>query len=328
MRRSASNFAFLLLLLAPRLLAAQQQRGDPTAGGAAFLLVPVGAKAAALGQAAVADGGTSEAAFWNPAGLATMAHSELAIHRAHTFASDNTVLSGYLVSQSFGTVGLAGYLVDFGSQEVVQGAGRPATGQISPRNIELIASYGTDIAGAFTLGFNYKLIQFRQDCSGDCTPFRTIVGTTHGVDVGMQYGTRPQDAFRFGVAILHAGFKLQVNNREQADPLPTRVQVGAAYRVKLPTPADAGERLDARFLVDLQDMWGSYENPDARVGVELAYGDILRIRTGYAFLHAESSGPSIGVGLQFGRLGLDFARIFFESSSLENPVYLTLRAAL
>jgi hypothetical protein len=106
------------------------------------------------------------------------------------------------------------------------------------------------------------------------------------------------------------------------------LQVGAAYRVKLPTPADSGERIDARFLLDLQGMWGSYTNPDARVGVELSYGDLLRIRTGYAFLHAESSGPSIGLGLQFGRLGLDFSRIFFESSSLENPVYLSLRASL
>ena len=32
--------------------------------GATFLLVPVGGRAAALGQAAIADGGSSEAAFW------------------------------------------------------------------------------------------------------------------------------------------------------------------------------------------------------------------------------------------------------------------------
>ena len=45
-------------------------------------------------------------------------------------------------------------------------------------------------------------------------------------------------------------------------------------------------------------------------------------------LHAESGGPSIGLGVRFGRLAVDFARIFFESSSLENPVYLSLRAVL
>ena len=57
-------------------------------------------------------------------------------------------------------------------------------------------------------------------------------------------------------------------------------------------------------------------------------GEVVRIRTGYAFLHAESSGPSVGLGLRFGHLALDFARIFFETSSLDNPVYLSLRAVL
>ena len=326
MRQSASSVFIALFLLVSGSAIRAQQPAEPTAGGAAFLLVPVGARAAALGQAAVADGGSAESAFWNPAGLASMDKSELAIHRANTFASNNTVLSGYLASQTLGTVGLAAYLVDFGSQEVVQRAGSPSTGRISPRNVELLASYGTDLAGGFSLGFNYKLIQFRQDCSGDCTPFRTIVGTTHGVDVGVQYGKGSNDALHLGIAVLHAGFKLQVNNQEQADPLPTRLQIGAAYRVHLPAAPETGERLDARFLVDLQDMWGSYVNPDARFGVELAYGNILQIRTGYAFLKAESSGPSVGVGLRFGSFAVDFARVFFESSSLEDPVYLSLRA--
>ncbi|MBI4502995.1 MAG: PorV/PorQ family protein [Gemmatimonadetes bacterium] len=305
-----------------------QQPAGSEAGGAAFLLLPVGARAAALGQAAVADAGSSESTFWNPAGLAGLEHSELAIHRANTFASDNTVLSAYLASQTLGTVGLAAYLVDFGSQDVVTAPGRPVTGQISPRNVELVASYGTDLAGSFTLGFNYKLIQFRQDCSGDCTPFRTIVGTTHGVDVGLQYAAGPSDALRLGVAVLHAGFKLQVQNREQADPLPTRIQAGAVYRVRLPSPPESGEPLDARVLLDVQNEWGHYDNPDARVGLELAYGELIAIRTGYAFLHAESAGPSVGLGIHFGRLTLDFARVFFESSSLQSPVFLSLRAIL
>jgi hypothetical protein len=327
MRRSASSLV-AILLLSPLGSGRAQQRPQPETGGAAFLLVPVGGRAAGLGQAGVADGGSSESAFWNPAGLATLEHSELSIHRANTFASDNTVLSGYFASPTLGTAGLAAYLVDFGSQEVVTGPGRPPSGRITPRNVELLASYATDIAGAVTLGFNYKLIQFRQDCSGDCTPFRTIVGTTHGVDVGVQYGTRSDDPFTLGISLLHAGFDLQVQNREQADPLPTRLQLGGAYRVRLPAPPDAGEALDARVLVDLQDAWGNYDNPDARIGVELAYGKVISIRTGYAFLHAESGGPSIGLGVRFGRLAVDFARIFFESSSLENPVYLSLRAIL
>src|SRR3989338_7954778 len=132
MRRRASNVALALSLLVPASRAQGQQPAGSEAGGAAFLLVPVGARAAALGQAAGADEGTSESTFWNPAGLATLQHSEVTIHRANTFASDNTVLSAYLASRSLGTVGVAAYLVDFGSQEVVTAPGRPVTGRISP----------------------------------------------------------------------------------------------------------------------------------------------------------------------------------------------------
>src|SRR5437868_5396902 len=118
MRQPAFSAALATFLLLPVLTASAQQPAESDPGGAVFLLVPVGARAAALGQAAVADGGSGESAFWNPAGLAGLQHSELAIHRANTFASNNTVLSGYLASQTLGTVGLAAYLVDYGSQEV------------------------------------------------------------------------------------------------------------------------------------------------------------------------------------------------------------------
>src|SRR6185503_5848147 len=207
MRPRSSDWRLIaaaLTLGATHPLAGQVQSLEP--GGATFLLVPVGARAAALGQAGVADGGTSESASWNPAGLAALDTSEIAIHRANTFASENTVLSGYLASRGLGTVGVAAYLVDYGSQEIVPRSGQAPSGSISPRNVEFLASYATDLFGNFSVGFNYKLIQFRQDCSGDCTPFRTIVGTTHGVDLGVQYGFGESDALRIGVALLHAGF--------------------------------------------------------------------------------------------------------------------------
>ena len=108
----------------------------------------------------------------------------------------------------------------------------------------------------------------------------------------------------------------------------THSNLGAAYRVRLPTPPEANQMLDAQVMIDLQEAWGQYQTPDARVGVELAYGRTIRIRTGYAFLQAESAGPSLGLGLRFGSLALDFARIFYDSSSLDNPVYLSLRAIL
>lgn len=327
MRPSRSSLLLGLALGsgAPPSLAAQADT-SVVGGGALFLLIPIGGRASALGQAAVADGGSGEAAFWNPAGLASLTEAEVDIHYARTFASNNTALSGYVASRRLGVAGLAAYLVDYGSQPITPGPGDPI-GRIAVRNIEILASYATPIGSSLAVGVNYKFIQFRHDCSGACELFPTAVGTTHGVDLGLQLGVGATDALRLGLAVQHAGFALQVENRQQADPLPTRVQLGAVYRMELPTPPDA-EPAHVRVLLDLQDAWGSYRNPEIRVGMELVYGELVQLRGGYAFLHSESRGPSIGAGLQFGRLALDFARVFFASGTFDEPVYLSLRARL
>ncbi len=324
--RRSEPIAFLILLTLGQPARAQVV-ADPEEGGATFLLLPVGARASALGQAAIADHGSPEAAFWNPAGLASLGSGDVALHYASTFASDNTALSGNFTIGRLGVIGAAVYLVDFGSQEVVPGPGLPI-GRLSIKNLEFLASYATELTSDLAFGVNYKLIQFRQDCSGDCSTARSLVGTTHGVDVGMQYVIGANDDLRLGLAVRHAGFALQLENRDQADPLPTRVQIGVAYRVTLSHPPGLEHGFDARFLVDLQDAWGQYDNPDARIGVEFGYGEIVRLRSGYALLHSETSGPSVGVGLRFGRLQLDFARIFYDSSSFDEPVHISLRASL
>jgi hypothetical protein len=275
----------------------------------------------------VADGGTSEAAFWNPAGLARLPNSEAAVHYSKTFASDNTVLAGYLDVRRLGVIGIAAYLVDYGSQEVLPGPGLP-TGRIAVRNLEFLASYATELVSDLTVGLNYKLIQFRQDCSGECGTIPTTVGTTQGIDFGVQYAFGASDALHVGLAVRHAGFKLQLENKEQADPLPTRVAFGLVYRLYLPRPTDATEGPDVRVLFDVQDAWGQYDDPEVRFGLELGYGEVVRIRTGYAFLHSESAGPSVGIGFQVGRVSFDFARIFYSSSSFDEPVHINLRVTL
>jgi len=325
MRRSRCSLAAGLALVFGSPLAAQTTN-DVIAAGAAFLLFPVGGRAAALGQTGAASRGSAEAAFWNPAGLATLERNEVALHHASTFVSENTALSGYIASRRLGVVGLAGYLVDYGTQEITRGPGQ-VTGRISLKNLEMLASYATEITGALTFGLNYKLIQFRHECSGDCGVFPSVAGTTHGLDVGMQYGFGAKEALRLGAAVQHAGFPLQLENRDQADPLPTRVQFGASYETALP-PVEGAEPARVRVLMDVQEPWGRYTNPDLRIGAELSYGETIQLRGGYAWLHSESSGASLGAGLRLGRVLLDFARLFYASGTFDEPVHLSLSVLL
>jgi hypothetical protein len=297
------------------------------AGGAAFLLLPVGARATALGQSGVADAGSGEAAFWNPAGLATLVSSEFGVQYASTFASRNTALSLHLASRRFGTAGVTAYLVDYGTQDRVPPGGGVPTGRVAPKNVQLSASYATAIGGAVALGVSYKLIQFRQDCQGDCGTIRDVTGTTHAVDVGAQVTLGARDAFRLGVALQHAGFALQLENRDQADPLPTKVALGAAYHLPLQAMG-AGEAVDARVLVDVQDQWGESGSTDARMGVEVGYDDTAYLRAGYAFLASDAAGASLGIGFRLERIAVDLTRVFYQASAFDDPVYVGLRILL
>lgn len=327
MRPRRSRWSWLPLALAAGLPSTAAGQGGSVASGAAFLLLPVGARTTGLGQAGSTASGSSEAVFWNPAGLATLASSEFGVQYASTFASDNTALSIYLSNSRLGTAGVTAYLVDYGSQDIRPPGGGLPDGRLAPKNIELLASYATGIGSAVALGVSYKLIQFRQDCQGNCGSLSDVTGTTHAVDVGAQVALGAADALRLGIVVRHAGFKLQLENRAQADPLPTHVAFGVEYRLPLHA-LGASRDVSARVLLDVQDEWGEYGSPDARTGVEVAYGEAIFLRGGYAFLQSESRGASLGVGLRFERFFVDLTRLFYQTGAFDDPLHIALRVLL
>jgi hypothetical protein len=332
MRRSRSSARFRATLATAILLAAGRAQPLSAQGssagveGGAFLLLPVGARAVGLGQAATADGGTSEAVFWNPAGLATLAKGEFAIFHYDAFFGSGDAIAIAAPSARLGTFALTAYLVNYGDLAVTRGdLGPEPVGQISPRNLELMASYATDVGG-LAAGITYKLVQFRVDCTGDCSQVPTATGTTHAVDLGVQYtfaGWRPVVV---GVSLKNLGFNLQVNNRAQADPLPTRLSAGVSAEVV--RPVEGGQGLDARVLADVQGT--VLEGPLAMValvGIESGVGEALRLRFGYAFLDSNARGPSLGIGVKFGSVAFDLARTFNSAQDVGDtePVHVTFR---
>src|SRR6476660_6613993 len=94
-RRTGGRWLALLVFLTaspPGRLSAQEQ---PLNAGALFLVFPVGAQAVGMGQTATAASGRGEAAFWNPAGLATLSDDEFALHSASLVAGRSNVLAAY-----------------------------------------------------------------------------------------------------------------------------------------------------------------------------------------------------------------------------------------
>src|SRR5436190_2716605 len=303
---------------------------EPLNAGALFLVFPVGAQAVGMGQTATAAEGRGEAAFWNPAGLATLSDDEFALHSATLVAGRSHVLGAYFPSHGIGVIGGAVYLVDYGDLDRTDANGNTIA-RIAPRNLEFIASYATSLAGSFVFGISYKLVQFRVDCSGDCRDFPSGTGATHALDFGGQFnvGAGPRAPLRIGVALRNVGFRLQVQNNAQADPLPTRLAVGAQYQLRLRpingnTLADA---FDVKLAADLDSPFGQAGQSETRFGIDLGYQKLVRVRAGYAFVQDGLGGPSVGLGLESGSLGVDLARAFLTGSDLqvENPTFFSFR---
>jgi len=328
MRRSRSSALVLLALAGAAAAAGAQAPADVS--GAAFLLLPVGARTTALGQASAADGGTTEALFGNPAGLAPIRRGEAGIHHYNAFFGHADALALAVPVNGMGAFGLTAYIVDYGDLEVTPpGGGQGPIGQVSPRNLTLQVAFATEVADGIATGIAYKLVQFRVDCSGDCRQVPTAVGTTHAVDVGVQWAVRSATPLVIGVAVRHLGFPLQVNNQAQADPLPTRLVVGVRWQ--LVRPPQGIDALDLAVLADVQgSLAGDGVNPAPLVGLESGVRDLVRLRFGYAFVDTEASGPSLGLGVRVGRLGLDLARTFYATDAVgeSEPVHLSLRFAL
>src|SRR6185503_13659548 len=273
-----------------------------------------------MGQTALGAEGHGESAFWNPAGLATLETNEFALHSATLVAGRSHVLGVYFPSRGIGVLGGAVYLVDYGDLERTDDNGNTIA-RIAPRNFEFLASYATQLAGSFVFGLSYKLVQFRVDCSGDCTNFPVGHGTTHAIDLG--------GPFRVGVALRNIGFKLQVQNKPQADALPARLGVGAQYLILLPMREGAapGERFDLRVAADVDSPWGHQGQSELRFGFDVGYQRLVRVRAGYAFVQDGLSGPSVGLGVESGSIGVDLARMFLTGSDLliENPTFFSFR---
>lgn len=331
MRRNRSKgtvaIAALLAVGPSGRLAAQDQ---PINAGALFLAFPVGAQAVGMGQTATAAAGSGEAAFWNPAGLATLSDDEFALHSATLVAGQSHVLGAYFPSRGIGVIGGAVYLVDYGDLDRTDANGNTIA-RIAPRNLEFLASYATSLTGAFVFGVSYKLIQFRVDCSGDCRDFPAGTGATHALDLGGQFRVGPGGPLRIGLVLRNVGFRLQVQNQAQADPLPTRLAVGAQYDLRL-RPITGGtleQAFDVKLAADVDSPWGEVGGgqSETRVGIDIGYQRLVRVRAGYAFVNDGLSGPSVGLGVESGSLGIDLARAFISGSELEadNPTFFSFR---
>ncbi len=301
---------------------AVESGGDSSSEGALFLLLPVGAQGVAMGRAMSALS-TQEAAFWNPAGLADLGQGRVFIYRGDQLAGESTVLSVLLSQESIGTVGLSYQLLDSGDQDLRDEQGN-VLGTLSVRSHVAMASFATTLLSRLYAGVNFKMVQFRVGCRGQC-PDGGVTATTYAVDAGLQGIPLQSIPLRLGAMVAHLGPRLQVVNAAQADPLPTRLRVSGAYEVLNHFVPD--RPLDLWVTLELEDRWRSLGSPSVYVGTEFAAGrtDMLLVRAGYVHGNvSQVAGAALGLGLRYQRFDVGIARSLADSGiSGSEPVHIT-----
>jgi len=233
--------------------------------------------------------------------------SRVVLFRGDHVAGTNTAVSALLSRPGVGTLGVSYSLLDVGDQDLRDDDGN-VLGTVTVRNHLGVISAASRVLDRVSAGVSFKAVQFRLSCRGICQDAGTTA-TTYAVDLGLQVSPTPESPLRLGAMIAHLGPRLQVLNAEQADPLPTRLRVAAAYDVV--GMMTEREDLTGWLTVEVQDRLREPGSTALYVGSEFTAGaaEALVLRAGYAFSDLEQEdGARVGLGLSFERFDLSIAK--------------------
>lgn len=295
----------------------------PSNEGALFLVLPVGAQGIAMGRAMTALP-SQESAFWNPAGLAQVEDRRFFLYGGDQLAGRATAFSFLMGRESVGTLGISYQELNAGDQQMT-GPGGEELGSLSVRGYQGVVSFATELVDRVSVGTNFKMVQFRIGCRGQCLD-QGVTATTYAVDAGVQATFSDAVPLRIGLMIAHLGPDLQVVNAEQADPLPVRARLAAAYDIL--DHFDEQPAFDFRFTVELEERWRALGSPSVHVGAEVATTgtEILAVRLGYAYRRDGEGEAALGLGLRVGRFDLGVARSLTRTplTTGSEPVHVSL----
>ena len=281
-------------------LAVGSMAGPATAGtttGFAFLNLPAGARAAALGGAYTAIADDPSAAFWNPAGIAAATpltgKDEVAVSGVHhesiqNFRQDLVAATlrrgGDGLSLAFnshytggidGTDAIGNPLGTFGASDFAIAGGYAATVAPGTRVGGTLGWVSESIAGTSASTLTYSL-------GGLYSP-GGLAGLTLGAAV-RQLGGSP----RFATADGAEG---------EAVPQPLTLAGGASF---------AGGKPSLRWLVSGEVSKLKGEDVEARAGLEVRPAAPLALRAGWMF-GQDAADLTAGAGILVGNVAFDYA---------------------
>ncbi len=203
-----------------------------------FLQIEPGNRASGMGNAHVAIADDASAAWWNPAGLAYLEHTEVMGTYTDWLPNINLDDLYYKYSASvfplgkFGAVGLGLTYLNLGETE-----GRDElnneVGSFSTYEEAYTLSYGSKVSQNLAAGVNFKsihscLVDWKEANGRD-----NITASAAAIDLGLLYRKSivPINSMQpvnlsIGANLQNLGDKASYIDRAQADPIPTNLLIG------------------------------------------------------------------------------------------------------
>ena len=261
-------------------------------GGAAQLLIPVGPRGIAMGEANIAIASGIESIFWNPAGVASMGNSTSAMFSHMSYIADIGVEYGAVSTnfEGFGVVSLSLKSLSIGDILVTTTTDPDGLGgaKFSPQMLTAGLSYSRQLTERISVGLTANLIT---ETLGD------VSSTGLGFNVGVLYNTLADiNGLSIGIVMKNVGPQMQYDGSgmlvlssvaDQSRP-PQYTKIEAA-KFDLPSSFEMGVGYKAEF--DEQNylqfagafLNNNFSEDEYKLGAEYAFNNQFFARLGYQF---------------------------------------------
>jgi len=325
-----------------------------------FLLIAPGARPGGMGEAGVALANDATASWWNPAGLAfqfenpeTDSRGEASLMHAKWLPQFNfndlwyDFLAARYYVDDIGMLGLSITFLNLGENHATDEQGNDL-GTFNSKEYSIALSYATKIQENLGIGLNLKFIK------SDLTDKNLQVGSENrdgrsssfAVDIGIKWVPAYEflgNRLSLGANLSNFGPKMTYIDEDQADPLPTNLRMGFAYKLIDDEFNQINIVYDMNKLLVKRDENGSdgvFEavfysawTEDIRkithaIGAEYWYGNLIALRAGYFYEHDKFGGrkfATFGAGLKYHIFGIDFGYI---SAAEQHPLADTMRFSI
>ena len=286
-QRSASVTALLTLAV----LSAAARPAAAVSPGFAFLKIPAGARASAMGGAYASIARGADAALWNPAGLSVTPRFQVSANHAEMDQQlhyDAVAMGGRLWGGGYGLSMRALYSEAIDARDELGNL----TGSFGSHDLEFALSYGHSVGGGLAFGGSTQIVRER---------IADVAAQTYGFNLGATLDPAPISGLRLSLGVHNVGpaARYTFDGIEGEDVgLPTGLHSGASLTRLVGNGLTLRGAVEGRFL--------SGRAGTGAVGAEITNLGGAALRAGWRINDA-SADLTLGAGFATKGLSFDYA---------------------